>query len=64
VFDTTPAATSRYDAIASRTEMRMPTITPGSGDGEGYGDECFVWQDLPTQTGMSLLSITELRLSN
>jgi hypothetical protein len=63
VFDTTPAATSRHDAIASRTEMRMPTITPGSGDGAGYGDECFVWQDLPTQTGMSPLAIAEMELS-
>jgi len=64
VFDTTPAPTSRHDLIASRTEMRMPTITPGSGDGPGYGDECFVWQDLPTQTGASLLPITGIKLSN
>jgi hypothetical protein len=42
--------------------MRMPTITPGSGDGAGYGDECFVWQDLPTQTGTSLLFVTEIKL--
>ena len=62
VFDTS-APTSRHDAIASRTEMRMPTITPGSGDGAGYGDECFVWQDLPTQTGKSLFTITETKLS-
>lgn len=61
--DTTPAPVSRHDAVAARTEMRMPTITPGSGDGSGYGDECFVWQDLPTQTGTStlLFVIRELR---
>jgi len=42
----------------------MPTITPGSGDGVGYGDECFVWQDLPTQTGKSLFPITEMKLNS
>jgi hypothetical protein len=42
--------------------MRMPTITPGSGDGAGYGDECFVWQDLPTQTGVFLLPINVVKL--
>jgi len=42
--------------------MRMPTITPGSGDGVGYGEECFVWQDLPTQTGKSHLPITGMKL--
>jgi len=55
--DTTPAPISRHDAVASRTEMRMPTITPGSGDGLAYGDECYVWQDLPTQTGMSVIVV-------
>jgi hypothetical protein len=31
----------------------MPTISQGTGDGVGYGEECFVWQDLPMQNGMS-----------
>lgn len=56
--DTTPAPSSH---ILTRTEMRMPTITPGSGDGTLYGDESFVWQDLPTQTGELLWSENERR---
>jgi hypothetical protein len=32
--------------------MRRPTLVAGSGDGVGYGEECFSWTDWPTQNGM------------
>jgi COMPASS component BRE2 len=50
--DATPVPYSQHNlSVAGRSEMKMPTVTPGSGDGVGYGDECFIWQDLPNQSG-------------
>jgi COMPASS component BRE2 len=49
--DATPAPSVHVGRI-ERKEMRMPTISQGTGDGVGYGEECFVWQDLPMQNGM------------
>lgn len=52
------AESSRADASASvtpapshvkanRTEARLGAVVPGSGDGTGIGEECFLWADLP-----------------
>lgn len=52
--DATPgSALPAGDVIARRTEMRKPTLVVGSGDGQGYGDECFLWTDWPVQPGTS-----------
>lgn len=49
--EATPAPVSRLRT--ERTEMRMPTMVAGSGDGQEFGQECFAWTDIPTQNGQS-----------
>jgi len=41
---TTPAPGARKE---ERTVAKLGVIVPGSGDGGAYGDECFLWTDLP-----------------
>jgi COMPASS component BRE2 len=52
--DATPVPSVHMGRV-ERSEMKMPNITPGTGDGKAFGDECFVWQDLPMQTGTSTI---------
>lgn len=40
-----------------RTHMKPPVAVPGSGDGQGYGEECFAWTDLPMNKTGKLTSL-------
>ena len=38
---------STAPSFADRKEARLGAVVPGSGDGSGQGEECFLWADLP-----------------
>lgn len=48
-----------------RTHMKAPVPVSGSGDGPGFGDECFAWMDLPMnkQGGCSSTSASRADIS-
>lgn len=41
------ASATPAPAHEERNVMKAATLVPGSGDGTGHGDECFLWTDLP-----------------